>query len=494
VKNQYFGDRNDLFKYELLLDLAASLPQPRLTLVPMLTPNDGSREGNVTGYVCGERRRILFNALRAAVGSGERDIRRLRDVLPNCGVQFFPYRDAEYFDERTREDYFHSIPTDSIACAVVFFDPDIGLQTGTGGYMRRTGVDKYLMYSELVSVAARATDDGVLVVYQHLQKEATKRGGDVGGRLRDLTSHLDTPYVWAVQWADLAFLVAVRDDAVAARVADGLREHARKHSALLFDNSGQPVSACGAPLNDSVPSVSDYSGRTHMAHSPKVTSERRGGTALLDDIVSYLNAAEVRATYGAVAQLVGGIAQSIGARLGGLAGRRREASWVVNAKTGMPTAYLPEHQHPALLKSRDIITTGDDLRRRLAEWKAAGAPRRLTIGDTPDTQHRHPRSDPPQAPSLSVDEQSDLRRKVAGLLNGFDPQKGNTPEGIRKRINRLSHDGGPIPREIAALMTTITEMRNSAEYESKVLSPSECAVVRHAWQAIQDWAQSVKRT
>ena len=43
------------------------------------------------------------------------------------------------------------------------------------------------------------------------------------------------------------------------------------------------------------------------------------------------------------------------------------------------------------------------------------------------------------------------------------------------------------------MMRTITEMRNSAEYESKVLSPSECAVVRHAWQAIQEWAQSARR-
>jgi hypothetical protein len=39
-------------------------------------------------------------------------------------------------------------------------------------------------------------------------------------------------------------------------------------------------------------------------------------------------------------------------------------------------------------------------------------------------------------------------------------------------------------------MTTITEMRNSAEYESKILSASEGTVVRHAWQAIQEWEQS----
>jgi alkylated DNA nucleotide flippase Atl1 len=215
-------------------------------------------------------------------------------------------------------------------------------------------------------------------------------------------------------------------------------------------------------------------------------------TIRLDDIVAYLNAAQVRATYGAVAELVGGIAQSIGARLGGLAGRRKEASWVVNAKTGMPSNYPPEHLHPALTRSRDIIVEGDDLRRRLAEWNAAGAPNRPVAVAVPPERPPLPGSEPQRAPSLSVNDLADLRRKLTALLNSFDAS-GAQGEGIRKRINRLSHDGGPVPRAIAALMTTITEMRNSAEYESKVLSTAECAVVRHAWQAIQEWAASARR-
>jgi hypothetical protein len=48
-----------------------------------------------------------------------------------------------------------------------------------------------------------------------------------------------------------------------------------------------------------------------------------------------------------------------------------------NAETGLPTGYAPEHRHPALLNSRDIIATGDELWRRLAEWSAAGAPSRF---------------------------------------------------------------------------------------------------------------------
>lgn len=117
------------------------------------------------------------------------------------------------------------------------------------------------------------------------------------------------------------------------------------------------------------------------SHPPKrrraaVHDNRHTSTILLNEIVGYLNAAQLRATYGAVAELVGGIAQSVGDRLGGVAGRRPEASWVVNSETEMPTGYLPEQWHPALRQSSHVIRNGDELWQRLEEWKAAGAPSR----------------------------------------------------------------------------------------------------------------------
>jgi hypothetical protein len=307
--------------------------------------------------------------------------------------------------------------------------------------------------------------------------------------------------------------VAAREGTVAACVRRTLNAHVHRHGGMLSEIAGQPARSGAASLMgaaDSTRTTRAMSG--DRAQIPKMTnhdaksasgSKTTSETVQLDDIVAYLNAAQVRATYGAVAQVLGGIAQSIGARLGGVEGQRPEVSWVVNAKTELPTNYLPENWHPALRKNRDIITSGEDLRRRVVEWKAAGCPGNATMDPPSGSQTQVPvlrkrsisEAQAPQTPnlSLSVDDLADLRRKLTTLLNSFDTGSGPPSEGIRKRINRLSHDGGPIPRAIAALMTTITEMRNSAEYESKVLSPSECAVVRHAWQAIQEWAQSGRR-
>jgi hypothetical protein len=81
----------------------------------------------------------------------------------------------------------------------------------------------------------------------------------------------------------------------------------------------------------------------------------------LVEIMQLLNAHHQRATYGAIAAVVGGIAQSIGRRLGA---RNHLNSWAVNAHTGLPTAYAPAEMHPDLLANDHVIADGQELQ----EW------------------------------------------------------------------------------------------------------------------------------
>ncbi len=74
MKNQYFGDRRDFFKFDLLLDLVECQRSRRLLFIPMLTPNDGSGEGRFVSYSSGSRRRFLFDFLRDAVALGRQDM------------------------------------------------------------------------------------------------------------------------------------------------------------------------------------------------------------------------------------------------------------------------------------------------------------------------------------------------------------------------------------------------------------------------------------
>ena len=84
--------------------------------------------------------------------------------------------------------------------------------------------------------------------------------------------------------------------------------------------------------------------------------------AKLAEIILFLNENKVRATYGAVAEILGVVPRSMGARLGP---RHPEASWIVNADTGLPTGYSPTEIHPEVLTSTQLIRSAAALRERM---------------------------------------------------------------------------------------------------------------------------------
>jgi alkylated DNA nucleotide flippase Atl1 len=89
-----------------------------------------------------------------------------------------------------------------------------------------------------------------------------------------------------------------------------------------------------------------------------LVASRRSPTPKVDQIVDCLNRERIRATYGAVGEILGRPAQSVGGVLGG---RTKRASWVVNAKTGEPTGYGADEKHPDLHRTEQIIRTGKEL-------------------------------------------------------------------------------------------------------------------------------------
>jgi hypothetical protein len=91
---------------------------------------------------------------------------------------------------------------------------------------------------------------------------------------------------------------------------------------------------------------------------------------------------------------------------------------------------------------------------------------------------------------FSTDQLAECRRKLMRLLTTLELR--NPPQellGVGKRISMLERTG-IIPREIAAMMRTITEMRSAAEYQDKILSAAESSAVSAAWSAVQEWANN----
>ena len=147
MKNQYAGDVRDFHKYDLLLDLVEGYRQ--LTNVIMLTPDDKTGEGCKKKYECGTRRADLHAFLATHT-----DVKNLPKLFVGRGFAYNHYDKS--FSHESRDDYFDSIPSEWLQQALVFCDPDIGLEQDRA-YSRRVP-DKYIWFEEAGKLWGRMKD------------------------------------------------------------------------------------------------------------------------------------------------------------------------------------------------------------------------------------------------------------------------------------------------------------------------------------------------
>jgi hypothetical protein len=231
MKNQYFANGRDLFKYDLLLDVLAGAPALRqLTFIPMLTPNDATQEGGRFTRAAPRRRPGILNFLNQCVREGRRDISCLHELLTAEGVEYMLYGEKDYFDATQRDAYFAAIPNTALDAALIFFDPDVGLETGNMGYMRRSGLEKYLTYEAVLSVFKRAARSSGLVIYQHLQRNKRKLADDILAKASALGSTLNVPSIAYITDDDVAFLGLGVGPATHRAIITAFEKHGERHS------------------------------------------------------------------------------------------------------------------------------------------------------------------------------------------------------------------------------------------------------------------------
>ena len=163
MKNQYFGDRRDYFKWSLLEAMLKGVSGiVRFTNIPMLTPDEGD-EGKLTQYSAIEGHERLYQFLQRCIEQNRRTIECLREYWP--ADRYYAYRETDYFCHATRAEYFDDIPSEKLRNALVFLDADIGLEVDS---MTKGEGDKYIRYPEVQSLLQRMSASSVLAVYQHI--------------------------------------------------------------------------------------------------------------------------------------------------------------------------------------------------------------------------------------------------------------------------------------------------------------------------------------
>ena len=174
MKNQYFGDINDYRKYGLLRSILHA-SRLQLTVGWMLTPDDGSTDGNFTAYLDRPARWShhdpqLFNVLRESLSStDERCVQLIEEtsLLPSATY----FSDIVPDDAPGRRNWFKELLVTSEDAEFIFLDPDNGLEVKSRPYGRKNS-SKFLYWREVDALWSAGKS---LLIYQHFIREKREK-------------------------------------------------------------------------------------------------------------------------------------------------------------------------------------------------------------------------------------------------------------------------------------------------------------------------------
>jgi len=208
VKDQYVGDVNDYLKYGFLRTLQSARAGP-LIVCWMLTPSDGGSDGGKIGYLRQpERYRYadpeLFDSLARLVQTEQRSVAAVEraDLLPRASFASSVISDRA----QERRSFFEQLECEAPREALVFFDPDNGLEVRSKPRGRRDS-NKYVFWDE---VEAAGRPGRSIVVYQHYSR--TPRDEMVSNLLSNFADRLPDHRVFALRAPHVVYLVATRAD------------------------------------------------------------------------------------------------------------------------------------------------------------------------------------------------------------------------------------------------------------------------------------------
>lgn len=230
MKNQYFGDIRDLFKYDLLHSLMQSIPcLHQCTIIPMLTPDEpSSSDGRrrdfhraVLDHRPGSGNSVLVRALENITHDlpGTAGVEAICNFFDRSGIRFSLYNPGYYLSYKDREAYFSGIPQGLLKNSCTFLDPDIGLEIMNSN-------EKHLLYREAAYVFARLGPHSLLIIYQHFPR--MKREPYVCRRLSELSGVLDVPCL-AVTDNEIVFFIAPTDEETLEWTAASLERYVARY-------------------------------------------------------------------------------------------------------------------------------------------------------------------------------------------------------------------------------------------------------------------------
>jgi hypothetical protein len=241
MKNQYFGDNRDLFKYDLIQHISTCARYSKFTFIPMLTPNDDGNDGNqierarATG---GRNNRQLREYLDVCMTDNRRNITEIKSYFGGNGIETYIHREGDgYFsgNREEREHYFGEIGEEQLIDAIVFVDPDNGFQVNHSN-------EKHFLFSEARTLIERMSDNSLLMAIQF--RPLFEHGLQyIRGRCQQIEEELNLPPMF-ISDNQIVFFFLTGNSSLRERIASSVEEYCALHANLfcsippdLFDNA-----------------------------------------------------------------------------------------------------------------------------------------------------------------------------------------------------------------------------------------------------------------
>jgi len=225
MKNQYFGDNRDLFKYDLVYQIMQAHLAHHFTFIPMLTVPDGTGHGGKTdraqAKVSTENKELMY-FLDECVNKGRRDIKQLESIFAEHAVKMTIYYGKDkYFFHEQRNEYFKQIGSELLAKSLVFVDPDIGLEV-------KRSRKQHILYTEVEDLYRRMDKDSILMIYQHFPRENHQQY--LNTRCQELKEKISGDWPVCIDDNEIIFFFLTKDESLEHSLTHLIGDYAKRYS------------------------------------------------------------------------------------------------------------------------------------------------------------------------------------------------------------------------------------------------------------------------
>jgi alkylated DNA nucleotide flippase Atl1 len=232
VQLKYFGDSRDFFKYDLISFVLSKNIFSSYCFVPMLTEHRNDREGDKTPKPSPCKSSKLLSYIKKWKNSDlnhwERWLKQFisvyRTIQPINKTLFTDLGRTKYWEK-----FKEILASDN---ALVFFDPDTGLQAGRTSYIDKPDKEKYILNEDLFNLFLNLSNSSMYIFYQHLQWNTKKHVEDIERKTKVLESS-DPRLLIAIYYEnDLAFVFATKNIFIYDKINKALDDYHSKSTII----------------------------------------------------------------------------------------------------------------------------------------------------------------------------------------------------------------------------------------------------------------------